>query len=265
MSRVILIGDLHGCLSEAEELLDACKATPDDHVLFLGDLVDRGPDNGACVDLAMRVEARQGKVACILGNHERKHLDYDDVLASGRSLPPMPPTHTATREQLTAKHLAYFRRMPLFVRFPEHSAVAVHAGCFPGRSIESQTERHLLHIQCIRPYDFDEQGNMVTNEKTVWPSRVPPGEEGWRFWTRFWDGPELVVFGHSVVDRPLISDKAIGIDGGAVFGMQLHALVMPGREVVTVQSRTNMDRGRRRGAEHPIKSYAIHDDVRTFS
>lgn len=255
--RTIFIGDLHGCREEAEELLDACKATADDWVIFLGDLVDRGPDSAGCVDLAMRVEARQGRPACIEGNHEEKHLDYETVVARlGHEPTQMPNTHRATREQLRPEHYAYMRRLPLFLRVLEHGAVAVHAGCFPGRPIEEQTPRHLLHIQSIQP----------PVEKSVWPSRVPVGEESkWTFWTRLWDGPERVVFGHSVLDRPLITDRVVGIDGGACFGRELWAYVLPGGELVRVKGKQLHDAADagRRGNPHlrPIK---VHGEVGTF-
>src|SRR5262245_42621663 len=62
MSRVIVIGDLHGCYDEAIELLDRVAACASDRVVFAGDLVDRGPKRRECVELAMRHES-------ILGNH----------------------------------------------------------------------------------------------------------------------------------------------------------------------------------------------------
>lgn len=221
-----MIGDLHGCYDEAVHLLEKCKVTAADHVIFVGDLVDRGPDSGKCVDLAIRREKIQEKPAAILGNHEEKHLDYEDIVSRlGRPPHQMPPTHVATRMQLTKEHYEYMRRMPLYLRIPEHNVVAVHAGVFPGRTIEKQDPRHLLHIQMINPQ---------TSDKSMWASRVPPNEKGWEFWHRFWDGPERIVFGHSVLDRPLIRDKAVGIDGGACFGMELWAFILPTNEIVSV-------------------------------
>lgn len=270
MSRVILIGDLHGCAFEAQALLEACKATDEDHVVFLGDLLDRGPDNDRCVDLAMKIEARQGKPACIMGNHEEKHLDYEDVLKRlGRLPSQMPPTHVATRDQLEPHHYEYLRRLPLYLRFPEHNAVAVHAGVWPGRPIEEQTARHLLHVQMIRPYDSF--GNPYTHkdaEKSVWSSKVPHGEDGWKFWTHFWKGPEKVVFGHSVLNKPLVLDHAVGIDGGAVFGRELWAYVMETgveSKIVSVKGHGKDDPSdlQRRG-NPDRKVITIHGDVGTY-
>jgi|SRR5581483_1639788 len=251
MSRLIVIGDLHGCLAEAEELLQKCDARPEDHVLFLGDLVDRGPDSAGCVDLAMRIEARQNKRACILGNHEEKHLFYDDIELRKGHVRVDVETHIETRKQLKRHHYDYFRAIPKFLRFPEHNLVAVHAGVYPGRPIEKQTDRHLLHIQSIRPPE----------EKSMWPSRIPPNETDWRFWHRYWDGPERIIFGHSVLNKPLVTDKVIGIDGGACFGLELWAYVFPDNQLVSVKGRGSHDHKDldRRGNSNK-KLYIIDED-----
>jgi hypothetical protein len=252
MKRTILIGDLHGCLEEAKELLDKCEATAQDWVIFLGDLVDRGPDSAGCVDLAMKLQARQGRPSCIMGNHEEKMLDYEDIQARLGRLPSnMNPGHQATRDQLRPEHYEYMRQMPLYLRLPEHNAVAVHAGAYPGRAIEQQTRRHLLHIQSICPPE----------EKSLWPSRVPAAERGkWRFWSTLWDGPERVFFGHSVLDQPLVTDKVVGLDGGACFGRELWAYVLPEERLVRVRgraSRNDVNRGR--------ELIMVHGNVGSYS
>jgi|SRR6478609_647397 len=245
--RIICVGDLHGCYEEAIELLDACKLTPKDVVVFLGDLVDRGPENAKCVDLAMRHE-------CILGNHEEKHLQYRRVEEQGHVPHVVASTHVETRNQLRPEHYEYFKTLPLFIRFPEHNAVAVHAGVYPGRPIEAQDPNHLLHIQMINPPD----------KASKWPSKAP---EGWKFWSNFWDGPEKVIFGHSVITKPLITDKVVGIDGGAVFGYELWAYEMPSGKVYSVRGKQNHGQGRRgRPTDgNNISTYLIHGDVGTYS
>jgi len=270
MSRTIFIGDLHGCYDETVKLLAQCQVTPEDWVIFLGDYVDRGPENAKCCDLVRQREQVQGRPAGILGNHEEKHLDYERLRAQGRQPGNMAPTHVATAMQLRPEHYAWFKSLPLFIRVPEHNQVAVHAGVYPGRPIEAQEPRHLLHIQMIQPYD--KWGNPTRNTKSMWPSRVPDNEDGWKFWTHFWNGTEQIVFGHSVLTKPLITDKVVGIDGGAVFGRQLYAYIMPERRIVTVQGTKDWGRGRRgqpteeesiRG--HKIHTYPIHGDVSTYS
>jgi hypothetical protein len=264
MSRTILIGDLHGCHDETVALLAKCQVTPTDWVIFLGDYVDRGPDNDKCCDLVRQREQVQGRPAGILGNHEERHLDYEATRLRKGTVEVQAPTHVATRAQLKPEHFAWFRTLPLFIRIPEHNAVAVHAGVYPNRPIEAQLAKHLLHMQMIQPYD--KCGNPTHNNKSCWPSRVPDNEDGWQFWTNFWNGPEFIIFGHSVLDRPLITDKVAGIDGGCCFGRDLNAFILDTREVVTVSGAADFGKGRRgRGHGPDIKSYPIHGEIRTFS
>lgn len=250
--RTIVIGDLQGCYQETLALLKKCGVTPSDRVIFTGDLVDRGPDSALCVELAMRREQTQGSEASILGNHEDRHLGYRHQEAIGRDPKCVIPTHIATRQQLKSEHYQYMSRMPLFIRLPEYGAAVVHAGVFPGRPLEAQRRDHLLHIQMINPPD----------QTSKWPSKAPGG---WKFWTHYWDGPERIIFGHSVLDKPLITDKVAGIDGGGCFGRQLHALILPEWEIVSVACKTDHGKGSRGRGNERIKKILVHGDVSTFS
>lgn len=250
--RIIVIGDLHGCVQEANELLEKCNYTSKDKVVFLGDLVDRGPDNAGCVDLAMKHE-------CILGNHEERHIAYEDELKKRGTTNVRSPNHVATRMQLKPIHYDYFRSLPLYIRLPEHNAVCVHAGVFPNRKIEEQDPYHLLHIQSIKPYVTDDRGTRRANTKSMWPSKVPQHEEGWKFWTNFYEGTERIIFGHSVLDKPLITPNAIGLDGGCCFGLSLWALILPTMQIIEVKSH---DPATKRNEK---MKFVVNHDVMTFS
>jgi hypothetical protein len=234
VGRTIVIGDLHGCHDEAVALLDRLQATSSDRVIFAGDLVDRGPKPRECVELAMRHE-------CVLGNHEEKHLQQ-----RRRAADKLTPDHQRTRGALADEHYEYFARLPLFIRLPEFGAAVVHAGCFPGVPLEEQSAHHLLHLQHINP----------PATKSYWPSKAP-GDH--RFWTNFWRGPERVIFGHSVLDRPLVTEWAVGIDTGGVYGRGLTALVLPDWQLVTVPT-TDATGGRK-----TVARYDVQDGVMAFS
>lgn len=261
--RVIVVGDLQGCHKEAIALLDKCEATASDHVIFAGDMVDRGPESGKCVDLAMERERVQGKPAAVLGNHEDRHLSYRALELTGLDPGVRVESHVATRKQLRAEHYEYLATLPLHIRLPEHDAVVVHAGLFPGVPLEEQDRHHLLHIQMINPdVGYDDSGNRVVDKRTMWPSRCP---DHWRFWTNLYDGPERVIFGHSVFDTPLVTGKVFGIDGGACFGRQLHALILPEWRIVSVDAATDHGQGSRGRSGGRIRMYNVHGDVSTYS
>jgi hypothetical protein len=233
-SRTIILGDLHGCFEQAVTLLDRLAVSASDRVIFAGDLVDRGPKPRECVELAMKHE-------CVLGNHEEKHLQQRHRAAEKLS-----PDHLKTRDALGDQHYAYFESLPLFLRLPEFNAVVVHAGCFPGVPVEQQSPHHLLHLQHISP----------PSTKSYWPSKAPVDH---RFWTNFWRGPERVIFGHSVLDRPLVTEWAVGVDTGAVYGRGLTALVLPDWELVSVPSTDHT------GGRKTVAAYPVHGEVATFS
>jgi bis(5'-nucleosyl)-tetraphosphatase (symmetrical) len=74
MGLTAVIGDIHGCLDEFDELrkkIGLVKGT--DRVVLLGDLIDRGPDSVGVVRRAMEMNDE-----CILGNHEEKHLRFPE-------------------------------------------------------------------------------------------------------------------------------------------------------------------------------------------
>ncbi len=235
MRRTIVIGDLHGCYDEAVELLSSLQATSSDRVIFAGDLIDRGPKPRECVELAMQHES-------LLGNHEERHLRQR--LVPGIFLS---DDHQATKDALGDRHYTYLRSLPTFLRLPEHNAAIVHAGAFPGVPLEQQEQRHLLHIQSIKP----------PGKKSLWPSKAPAD---YTFWASHWHGPERLIFGHTVLSAPLVLPFAVGIDTGAVFGRGLTAVVLPEWRVVTIPTRDHSE-----GRHQRIGKYPIHGDVTAYS
>ena len=252
--RTFVFGDLHGMYDLTIQLMEQIGITRNDRVIFVGDLVDRGLDNDKCVELAMKHE-------CVLGNHEEKHLFYNDIERKGRDPNVQVPTHIAARKQLKPIHYDYFRSLPLFIRLPEFNAAVVHAGVWPNVPLEAQNQKHLLHAQMINPEGPD--------RGTKWPSKAP---DGYKFWTHFWTGPETIIFGHSVTNKPLVLPHAIGIDGGAVFGRKLWALELPSMQIHELEAKKDYGKGvRGRPSEeevlrgHKIQLYPIHGDVSSFS
>lgn len=72
--RLFAIGDIHGCLTALDRLLDEINPQPDDLVVTLGDYVDRGPDSRGVIDRLIELGSHTRLVG-ILGNHEQMMLD----------------------------------------------------------------------------------------------------------------------------------------------------------------------------------------------
>lgn len=72
--RLIAIGDIHGCRTALEALLEAIEPQKDDILVFLGDFVDRGPDSKGVIETLIGLR-KQTRVVGLLGNHEEMMLE----------------------------------------------------------------------------------------------------------------------------------------------------------------------------------------------
>jgi len=71
------IGDIHGCSKTLEKLLDRIAPDSDDHLVFIGDYVDRGPDSRAVINRLIQLQ-KECKCTFLRGNHEEMMLNFLD-------------------------------------------------------------------------------------------------------------------------------------------------------------------------------------------
>jgi len=69
--RTLAIGDIHGCLEPLKLLWATIKPQAKDHIIFLGDYVDRGPDCRGVIDFLIEIKEKFN-VTFLSGNHEEK-------------------------------------------------------------------------------------------------------------------------------------------------------------------------------------------------
>ena len=214
-ARTLVIGDIHGCWDELQQLLEACDRQPDDEVLSLGDMIDRGPNPLEVVRFFMNDPA----ASAILGNHEDSHLRV-------RAGEPLVPKDSAvvTRHQLGAFYdeaLDWFATLPLSAQ--RHGHLIVHAGFIPGLSFAEQPRQALLRGRM--PW----MKSLFDNSHTYW-------------WERY-EGELPIVhghyYGHGLSEQPRHVNGTWGIDNGACFGGYLTALILP--EGRTVQVKASAD------------------------
>ena len=83
-ARTIAIGDIHGCSAALGALIDAIDPQPDDTIIPLGDVIDRGPDSRGAIDMLIELSGRCHLVP-LLGNHEEMlltaRIDPDSLAA----------------------------------------------------------------------------------------------------------------------------------------------------------------------------------------
>lgn len=74
MTRVLAIGDIHGCSTALDSLLTVIGVREDDTIITLGDYVDRGPDSQGVINRLLSLQNRCHLVA-LRGNHDQMMLD----------------------------------------------------------------------------------------------------------------------------------------------------------------------------------------------
>jgi polynucleotide kinase-phosphatase len=231
-----LIGDVHGCFGELCELLrqlgyevsvqadtaggvDYVVRPPDGRkAVFVGDLVDRGPNSPDVLRLVMgMVEA--GTALCVVGNHDDKLLRQlrGNKVAVAHGL-------AQTLAQLEPQPEAFKERVRHFLNgllshyvLDGGRLVVAHAGL--REDLQGRASR--------RVRDFALYGE-TTGESDEFglPVRLN--------WAADYRGPATVVYGHTPVTEPQWMNKTINIDTGCVFGGRLTALRYPEKELVTV-------------------------------
>jgi len=213
--KTFIIGDVHGCLAELERLLCAASIGAHDDVVFVGDLVARGPDTLGVLELAKRLDAK-----CVQGNHERKLLQAYESESRGGPKVELPAGHRQLMGELRRRHWEFLRSMPLVLELPQHQVCVVHAGLVPGLPLGQQDPWVLTHVRSI-----DEQGQ-------------PSTEPGSRLWAATYRGPPHVVFGHSAQVGIQLHEHATGLDSGCVYGGRLTGLLIDeGRPVAALDQR----------------------------
>ncbi|NES99852.1 MAG: serine/threonine protein phosphatase [Sphaerospermopsis sp. SIO1G1] len=71
--RILAIGDIHGCSTALEILLNTVQPQPEDKIITLGDYVDKGPDSKGVLEILLKLH-HSGQLIALKGNHEQMML-----------------------------------------------------------------------------------------------------------------------------------------------------------------------------------------------
>ncbi|MBW2162391.1 MAG: serine/threonine protein phosphatase [Deltaproteobacteria bacterium] len=208
-ARTLIVGDVHGCREELEDLLDESGWEEDDQLVFVGDLVAKGPDSLGVIRLARELGAR-----AVRGNHDQHCLKWWDAKCAGEALPTLRPAHQRVEDW------RWLAALPLWIELPEHDALVVHAGLLPDLPLEEQDPCDLMNMRSILD---DGTSSRSYEEGTPWAA--------------VWPGPRLVVFGHDAVRGLQNRPHSVGLDTGCVYGGWLTGLWVPRRDLVSVPAR----------------------------
>jgi aryl carrier-like protein len=214
-TRTLIVGDVHGCREELEDLLEESGWEEDDQLVLVGDLVAKGPDSLGVVRLARKLGAR-----AVRGNHDEHCLKWWDAKLAGDELPELRPAHQRVADALEEEDWRWLAALPLWVELPEQDTLVVHAGLLPDLPLEEQEPHDLMNMRSILG---DGTASTSYEEGTPWAER--------------WPGPRLVVFGHDAVRGLQNRAHAVGLDTGCVYGGWLTGLWVPTRDLVSVPAR----------------------------
>ena len=232
--RTLVVGDVHGCLDLLRKLLDELRFSPgDDHLIFVGDLIDRGPDPAGVVQLARSLNAES-----VLGNHEEKMLRWfkreAERTATGKPNKMQPPHPDRLRQwnDLSDDDRAWLAHLPLTIDVGDWTVV--HGGFEAPADVFSK----LGPVAIVDPGVVRVRWLDSVTGKHVGLKRDDMGRpEGVVWWTERFACPRNVVYGHAVhsleeprVDGSLAGYVCVGIDTGACFGGRLTALCLETRD-----------------------------------
>lgn len=217
-----VIGDIHGCYEEMKEILKHWNKDKQQLVL-LGDLIDRGPDSLACVQLAMKL-VKEYNAIVLGGNHEElfsewldmeKDLDfyYMDIFDNTiRSLLYREKNVLLkrTKEEISSRIktlypevLEFMANRPLY--YETDKLLFAHAGCNLTPDWKEDAEKDCLWIRSPFIYGENKTGKVIVFGHTP-TSNIHLDKSN-----RVWKSP---------------CGSKIGIDGGCVYGGQLNAIVI---------------------------------------
>lgn len=224
--RVYAIGDVHGRNDLLQKLLiqidtdNASRSLAETQLIFLGDLVDRGPDSSGVIETAMALRASGRNVRFLLGNHEEvflsacrarseRALRYFMRIGGDATLLSYPITraefleisHDQLIERLDTliprEHLDFLDSFENRIIIGDYAFV--HAGIRPGVSIAEQKRSDLRWIR--------EEFTGFTGELE-----------------------KVIIYGHTIYADVEEAGSRIGIDTGAFDSGKLTAIGLEGGE-----------------------------------
>jgi len=228
-----VVGDVHGCLPELERLLTELGyvlerddlGRPVDAVhpdrrkaVFVGDLVDRGPDSPGVLRLVMgMVDA--GHALAVPGNHESKLVRA----LKGRKVQ---VSHglAETLEQLAGEGEDFRKRVERFC-YDLVSHLVLDAGRLVVAHAGLKEEYHGRASARVRGFALYGDTTGETDEFGL-PVRYP--------WANDYRGTAMVLYGHTPTPEPEWVNNTLCLDTGCVFGGRLTALRYPERQLVSV-------------------------------
>lgn len=211
MSRVFVIGDIHGAYRALRQCLDRSAFDFEaDHLICLGDVADGWPETKAAVDELLRIK----HLTYILGNHDWWTLEW---MQTGTIEPVWfrqggEATVKSYHPSVPASHQAFFSNAPLY--YVHQNKLFVHAGIDPLTPIADQDRDTFL-------WDRSLAMMALSRYQDVSPQKLSSFDE--------------IYIGHTPIayPRPIKSAEVWLMDTGAGWSGVLSMMNVDTKEVFT--------------------------------
>jgi len=228
--KVIAVADLHGGYDQLRNLLEflvAHRLHEGRHFVFLGDFCDVGPDTASTIDLLLDFQKKHAEVTFLSGNHDLNLTKALGLVESPHQA--LYRSRVPTRNVLTLASYEAKDAAELLVKMPqshkdflanlpwvvEHSDfVFVHAG-----------------LKADEPYE-QQMAKLRTRDATLF--KPPWLHDTVLAWAIPPDTNKVIVSGHTILDRPIVTDRRILLDCGCGYGGFLTACLLPERLLIQV-------------------------------
>jgi diadenosine tetraphosphatase ApaH/serine/threonine PP2A family protein phosphatase len=212
--RTLFIGDVHGCYDELMELVNHIGLTPDDHLYFVGDLINKWPKS---LEVVEWVRSRPNTFS-VIGNHEYFPLvtldECEIFLSEWSDMSEWRKNWICTQYEKSAEirelldshgHRDWLLALPHIIERDEY--ILVHGGLHPEHGLDTPREISTL----IRLVDG-------------------------RPWYESYTGTKPIIYGHWAAEWLRIRSNTIGIDTGCCFGGALTAYCLESGEIWQVRA-----------------------------
>jgi len=256
MSKIYAVGDIQGCAPSLKALVK--KIPKQSKMIFLGDLVNRGPDSLGALRYLKKLQEEK-RIECILGNHDLHLLAVDAGIRKTKGLDTVQPILDGPDR---AELMHWLRHRPMALS--NGKVLTVHAGVMPQWDLQQTIECAQEVEKALRKKSYkDFLANMYGNTPNKWSNSLkgyerlrvitnaltrirfctPAGMMEFESKEGFEDGPKgyipwfktpkrktqdsLIYFGHWSTLGLLQYENVIGLDTGCVWGGKLTAMEIP--------------------------------------
>lgn len=212
--RVIIIGDIHGCLDELKLILERAEYDASNMtVVLVGDLVNKGPFSNEVVQYV-----KENGFHCVLGNHDLELIKNYHQYMQGEPI----KDKYAYAKRFSPADIAWLESLPFTISLPDLDAIVVHAGLIPQLSLDKQSVEGMTKMRNI----YRGSEGMEALERNT------KGEN----WASFWTRTPHVYYGHDAKRGFQQHDYATGLDTGCCYGRKLTGVILPEREFIEVEA-----------------------------